>query len=133
MYVDLTYYKEGYLLGRAQAVPDQEFAFWEKQAAMEVDTYTFDRLKKDESLVTEKVKDCVCAIADFLYKVHSLSEANLAAGIVGPLTSWSNDGNSGSIDVSQSIYTESGKKAEIRRFIYLYLGNTGLLYAGVNG
>lgn len=131
MYVDLTYYKEGYLLGRAQAVLDQEFAFWEKQARTEIDAYTFGRLEADNSLITDKVKDCTCAIAELLHKAHTLSESNMAQGIAGPLASWSNDGNSGSIDVSQSIYTESGKKAEIRRLIYLYLGNTGLLYAGV--
>lgn len=130
-YVDLEYYKAEYLLGREQAVPDAEFSYWEKQARMEVDAYTFSRLEADESLVTDKVRDCVCAIVENLYKAHTLSEANIAAGIAGPLASWSNDGNSGSIDVSQSIYTESGKKAEIRRLIYLYLGNTGLLYAGV--
>lgn len=133
MYVDLTYYTEGYLLGRAPAVPEGEFAYWEKLARAEIDAYTFGRLEADSSLVTNKVKDCTCSIAELLYKSHTLSESNMAQGIAGPLTSWSNDGNSGSVDVSQSIYTESGKKAEIRRIIYLYLGNTGLLYAGVNG
>lgn len=133
MYVDLAYYKEGYLLGRTQAVPDQEFAYWEKQARTELDACTFGRLEADNSLITDKVKDCTCAIAELLYKAHTLSEANVAQGIAGPLASWSNDGNSGSIDTSQSIYTESGKKAEIRRLMYLYLGNTGLLYAGADG
>lgn len=132
MYVDLTYYKEGYLLGRAQTVSDAEFLYWEKQARAEIDAYTFGRIQTDSSLITDKVKDCTCSIAELLYKAHTLSESNIANGIAGPLVSWSNDGNSGSIDTSQSVYTESGKKAEIRRLVYLYLGNTGLLYAGVN-
>ena len=131
-YVELTYYKEGYLLGKNQAVPDPEFGFWEKQARAELDTYTFGRLEANNNLITDKVKDCTCAIAELLYKAHTLSESNMAQGIVGALTSWSNDGNSGSVDTSQSVYTESGKRSEIQRIIYLYLGNTGLLYAGAN-
>lgn len=129
-YADYNYYTRDYLLGRSPAVPEEEFLFWEREARRQIDAATFDRIP-ELSTIPEQVKECTCAITEFLYKAHTLSEANIAAGIAGPLASWSNDGNSGSIDVSQSIYTESGKKAEIRRLIYLYLGNTGLLYAGV--
>ena len=131
VYVDYEYYISRYLLGKEPAVPEKEFAFWEKQASKEIDRYTYSRLKADSSIVSDDVKDCVCAIAELLYKANTLSEQASAQGIAGTMTSYSNDGQSGTFDVSQSIYTESGKKAEIRRLIYLYLGNAGLLYAGV--
>lgn len=131
-YTSYEYYTSDYLLGRTPAVPEEEFLYWEKQAQREIDAYTFGRLA-DSSLISETVQDCVCAVSELLYQAYKLSEANTAQGLAGPLTSWSNDGNSGTVDASQSVYTESGKKTEIRRLIYLYLGNTGLLYAGVNG
>lgn len=131
-YTSYEYYTSDYLLGRTPAVPEEEFLYWEKQARREIDAYTFGRLA-DSSLISEMVQDCVCAVSELLYQAHKLSEANTAQGLAGPLTSWSNDGNSGTVDASQSVYTESGKKTEIRRLIHLYLGNTGLLYAGVNG
>lgn len=131
-YATYDYYISGYLLGRTPAVPEAEFLYWEKQARREIDAYTFGRLA-DSSLISETVQDCTCAISELLYQAHKLSESNAAQGLAGPLTSWSNDGNSGTVDASQSIYTESGRKTEIRRIIYLYLGNTGLPYAGVNG
>ncbi len=131
MYADYNYYTSGYLLGKAPAVPDKEFLFWERQASREIDRYTFDRIKADSRLLTDEVKDCTCAIAELLYKANSLSEAAVADGVAGVMTSYSNDGQSASFDASQSIYTESGKRAEIKRLVYLYLGNTGLLYTGV--
>lgn len=131
MYADHDYYLNGYLLGREPAVPECEFSYWEKQARGKVDAYTFGRLKEDASLITDEVRDCVCAIAELLCKCSSLADASLQEGAAGLLASYSNDGQSATYNLTESIYTESGKKAEIRRLIYQYLGSTGLLYAGV--
>ena len=49
----------------------------------------------------------------------------------GLLSSYSNDGESGTFDLSQSSYTEEGKSKKEREIIYKYLGNTGLLYRGM--
>ena len=49
----------------------------------------------------------------------------------GILSSYSNDGQSGTFDLSQSPYTEEGKKRKTQEIIYKYLGNTGLLYRGM--
>ena len=130
-YADYTYYISQYLLGKEPPVPASEFDFWEKQARRELDAYTCDRLIANPGLITEKVKDCTCAVAELLYKANNLSEKNLEEGAAGPLASYSNDGESGSFNLQESIYTESGKKKEIRRLVYLYLGNTGLLYSGI--
>ena len=131
-YADYSYYETGYLLGRSPVVSEEDFPFWEKQAEKELDKYTFVRLRADESLVSDDVKDCACAITELLYKADKASYAEDSHGLAGPLVSWSNDGESGSVDLSNSVYTATGKQAEIRRLVFLYLGNTGLLYQGVN-
>lgn len=71
MYADYEYYVSEYLLGRTPAVPEKEFSYWEKQARAIIDQHTFNRIKTDETLISEPVKDCVCAVADHLYKADS--------------------------------------------------------------
>lgn len=129
-YADYSYYETGYLLGRSPVVSEEDFPFFEKQAEKELDKYTFGRLRADESLVSDDVKDCACAITELLYKADKASYAADSNGLAGPLVSWSNDGESGSVDLSNSVYTSTGKQAEISRLVFLYLGNTGLLYRG---
>lgn len=131
-YADYSYYETGYLLGRSPVVSEEDFPFFEKQAEKELDKYTFGRLRADESLVSDDVKDCACAITELLYKADKASSAADSNELYGPLVSWSNDGESGSVDLSNSVYTSTGKQAEIRRLVFLYLGNTGLLYRGVD-
>lgn len=131
-YADYSYYETGYLLGRSPVVSEEDFPFFEKQAEKELDKYTFGRLRADESLVSDDVKDCACAITELLYKADKASSAADSNRLYGPLVSWSNDGESGSVDLSNSVYTSTGKQAEIRRLVFLYLGNTGLLYRGVD-
>ena len=103
----------------------------EKQAEKEIDLRTFNRIRAKQTLLTVDVQECACAIAEFLCEAENVIRGAAAQGFAGPLAAWSNDGESGSVDLSQSCYTESGKKAKIRELIYLYLSHTGLLYAGV--
>lgn len=131
MYAKYSYYENDYLLGREPSVSEDDFEFFEKAAAKEVNRYTYGRLKASPDLVTDDVRDCVCAIAEVLYQSDKISKSAAEQGIVGVLTSYSNDGQSGTYDVSQSTYTETGKQKEIKRLIYLHLSDTGLLYAGV--
>lgn len=132
MYIEYQYYEDEYLLGKEPVIPEKEFDFWEKQARMLIDERTFDRIKKDKKLLSDKVRDCTCAIAEVLYRSEQITQNSVNQGVAGVMTSYSNDGQSASFDVSQSKYTESGKKAEINRLLKLYLWNTGLLYAGVH-
>ena len=130
-YADYKYYIQEYLMGKDPVISDTEFCYFEKQAEKEIDLHTFKRIQANPALLTEEVKECACAIAEFLYEAENVTRGAAAQGLAGPLVSWSNDGESGSIDASQSCYTESGKKSKIKKIIYLHLGNTGLLYAGV--
>ena len=129
MYADYGYYTDGYLLGRSPAVPEAVFPYWEKQAERVLNQYTFSRLFSNFGLITDEVKDCTCELAELLYQVDRASQQASEQG--GFLTSFSNDGESGTFDLSQSTFTEEGKQKKAREIIYRYLGNTGLLYQGV--
>lgn len=132
MYADYPYYAANYLMDcKEPVVVDGAFAYWEKQAAAEIDRYTFGRLNADLSLVSDKVKDCACELAEFLYQADSVSRQALERGGAGLLSSYSNDGDSGTFDLSHSPYTVEGKAMKIREIIYKYLAHTGLLYTGV--
>lgn len=131
VYVNYDYYVSSYLIGRKHAVPEEVFLYWEKQARSEVDQYTFGRIQANPGLISEAVKDCICELVELLYRADSVSQEALAQGLPGPIVSYSNDGESGKFDLSQSVYTESGKAGKIHEIIYRYLGNTGLLYRGM--
>ena len=130
-YADYNYYILEYLMGKKPSIPQTEFEYFEKQAEKEIDLRTFNRIRANQTLITADVKQCACAVAEFLCEADTVASGAIAQGLAGPLVSWSNDGESGSVDTSRSNYTESGKKAKIKALINIHLGNTGLLYAGV--
>ena len=129
MYTSYNYYESGYLMGRDPKLSEDEFPLWEKQAERVLNQYTFSRLVSNFGLITDEVKDCTCELAELLYQADK--SAQQAAEQGGVLQSYSNDGEAGTFDLSQSTFTEEGKQKKIREIIYRYLGNTGLLYSGV--
>ncbi len=122
------FYTSEYLMGRAPSIPESDFPFWESEAELEINTRTFGRLRRDKKLLNDQVKKCSCAVAELLYKADKIDKQNSG---VGPLVSYSNDGESGTFDLSESVLTESGKRAKITDICRRYLLRTGLLYAGV--
>lgn len=130
MYADRKYYETGYLLGRSPVIPEDIYPYWEKQAERVLNQYTLSRLVADFNLITDEVKDCTCELAELLYQADTVSQKAAEQG-GGLLSSYSNDGESGTFDLSQSSYTEKGKSKKEREIIYKYLGNTGLLYRGM--
>ena len=130
MYADRKYYETGYLLGRSPVSPEDIYPYWEKQAERVLNQYTLSRLVADFNLITDEVKDCTCELAELLYQADTVSQKAAEQG-GGLLSSYSNDGESGTFDLSQSSYTEEGKSNKEREIIYKYLGNTGLLYRGM--
>ncbi len=129
MYVNYGYYESKYLLDREPTVPEDDFMFWEKQTERILNQHTFGRLSANTRLLTDEVKDCACELAELLYQADKSAQQAAAQG--GVLQSYSNDGESGTFDLSQSTFTEEGKAKKIREIIHRYLGNTGLLYRGV--
>lgn len=130
MYADYEYYTSSFLEGGSAKIPQNEFARFEKYSELEIDALTYGRTAK-MATIPDRVKDCVCAVAELLYEADTQSEAYRSQGLAGPLTSWSNDGQSGTVDLGQSTLTEAGKQKQIRRLCRLYLDPLGLLYAGV--
>lgn len=129
MYVNYGYYESKYLLGREPTVPEDDFLFWEKQTERVLNQYTFGRLNADTGLLSDEVKDCACELTELLYQADKSTQQVIAQG--GVLQSYSNDGESGTFDLSQSTFTEGGKAKKTSEIIHRYLGNTGLLYRGV--
>lgn len=129
MYVPYSYYVSEYLMGRKPKIPEEDFQFWEKQAERVLNQYTFSRLVSDFGLVTDDVKECTCELVELLYQADKSTQQAAEQG--GVLQSYSNDGESGTFDLSQSIFTEEGKARKTKEIIHRYLGDTGLLYQGV--
>lgn len=137
--VNYDYYLSEYCDGRCPVIENEDdYPFFLKWAFREVDALTFGRLK-NLTEYTEEIKDCLCAIADVLYKGEKAKDALAEDGAPGgALASYSNDGESRSFTYqtaqeAESIYTESGRRREIKRICVMYLGNTGMLYAGRTG
>lgn len=129
MYASYGYYKTTYLMGRKPKIQEEDFQFWEKQAERVLNQYTFSRLTSDFGLITDDVKDCTCELLELLYQADKSTQQAAEQG--GVLQSYSNDGESGTFDLSQSIFTEEGKARKTKEIIHRYLGDTGLLYQGV--
>lgn len=129
-YANFNYYTTEYLCGKDAVVSESDFAYYEKQARYEIDAMTHNSIRYLADVPTE-VKECVCAIAEHLFKYDSLTNASVESGLAGVLTSYSNDGESGTVDASGG-FTASGSKTAIKSMIKKYLLNTGLLYGGVD-
>lgn len=130
MYADFTYYTDTYLCGRDENVPEDDWEFFEKQARYEIDRLTYNRIGSLDE-IPDAVKECTCAVTELLYDADQQTRAYKSQGLAGPLSSWSNDGQSGSVDLGQSVSTESGRRKGIYQLVLKYLSGTGLMYSGV--
>lgn len=113
VYADFSYYRDTYCGEMAEG----DFKRLSRSASAYLDSVTFDRIPSvtDEKIM-EKVREACCAVADALLRKEQRD------GIAAE----TNDG------VSVTYATE-GKTDEERLYqaAVLYLGNTGLLYRGV--
>ena len=132
MYADYQYYVTDYLLGRDPEITETDFPFFERLAEKEVNNRTYGRIVADQTVLTDDVKNCICAVTEFLWEANSLDKDNFANG-GGQLVSYSNDGDSGSYDLSQSDYSSlAARQTKISSLVSFYLSGTGLLYRGVD-
>ena len=114
-YANFEYYKGAY----CGEMAEKDYDRLSRQASAYLDFITFDRIKSvtDES-VMEKVKDACCAVADTLL----LNEQG------GGIAAETNDG------ISVTYVNGTGSKTDeqrLRNAALIYLGNTGLMYRGV--
>jgi len=131
MLVSYDYYAEMFLSERGPLISETDFVRWERQAEIVIDAVTNGRLSHLTS-APDKVKLCICAVMELEYQAEMQAAEYREQGLAGPLASWSNDGQSGSVDLGKSVLTEEGKQKQIRSICRMYLAGTGLLYAGVD-
>lgn len=132
VYVDFQYYLHDYLGNFREPLMEMgNFSYYAKQAGYEIDKFTYGSLKSQTGVPGE-VRDCACELAEFLFKADCMEEQFRQQGATGPLISYSNDGETGSFDHSDSPYTASGKEKKISSIIRKHLSHTGFLYAGVS-
>lgn len=113
IYADFSYYKDTYCGEMAEG----DFKRLSRSASAYLDSVTLDRIPSvTDEKIKEKVREACCAVADALLRKEQRD------GIAAE----TNDG------VSVTYATE-GKTDEERLYqaAVLYLGNTGLLYRGV--
>ena len=116
IYADYSYYTEQFC---GKLIPQERFEYLSARASEYIDWQTFGRLESgvpDEYL--DKVKKCCCALAESEFEFR----------MNGNISSEKN----GSYSVTYSAKSDNAHNAEKSLVIARYLGNTGLLYRGVD-
>lgn len=115
VYADYAYYKGEY----KGTMPEADFERLSRQASAYLDQVTFGRAADAPKALQAKVKDACCAVAD----AYLLNEQG------GGIASESNDGVTVNYVSGVSKAKTDGQR--LQEAAALYLGMTGLLYAGV--
>lgn len=118
-YADYTFYADTYL---GEAIPEASFPRLALRASAIIDQLTFGRSILEEDVDTiEQIKNAVCAVAE---EIYTAEQNNGADGI-----------QSESVGSHSVTYAENSTQRLTNHQRYanaasLYLGSTGLLYAG---
>lgn len=119
IYADYSYYKEQF---HGKLIPETEFEYNAARASEYIDYQTFDRITdeymKSEEAAALKIRSCCCALAESEYSFNQRADISSE--------------KNGSYSVTYSAKNSSDHNAEKSRIITRYLGNTGLLYRGVD-
>lgn len=121
IYADEAFYHEQYLLERKPVI-STGFRFYARNASQIIDKYTFDRLNS-LSEVPEEVSMCCCELAEAEFQQEKRQSA----------TGGKTSEKIGTYAVTFGSAQESAQsfaKAQ-HSIIYKWLGDTGLLYQGV--
>ncbi len=112
--VSFEFYFNVFNSGQKGKISQKSFSGYISRAFRELDTFCSCNFDNDEK-TKEKVKLCVCEIAELLY-----------------LSSDSGFVKSENIDGYSVTYSDSKEfEKELRRIVLKRLGNTGILFAGV--
>lgn len=125
MYVTFEYYTTTF---GGSTIPSDSFNTYERKARVFIDNITFDRLKKDSTLITDTVKECLCEIMECNYKLDATSEEKIIASETVDTHSVSYAIS----DIEKNIVDRSQiGKVKFYNIAREYLSGTGLLYRGV--
>lgn len=129
MYVTYEYYTDTF---GGTAISSESFNKYERKARVSLDNFTFDRIKNDETLIDDNVKDCMCEMMEKAYSIDQ-EEAATDGKII---SSESVDGHSVSFAISDSQKNEIDQsritKVKLYNIAKDYLGRTGLMYRGID-
>lgn len=123
MYADYAFYLAGFLHRGTGRIPEEEFDGYSDRASAEMDYRTMGRIR-GALAESDAVKKCCCELAETLYQYDQVA----ASGGGAPLASWSNDGESGSYDLSATDLTPEGHARRLSGICRKYLIRLGVLY-----
>ncbi|MDD7390053.1 MAG: hypothetical protein PUG60_10490 [Lachnospiraceae bacterium] len=124
VYADADFYWNKYLAAGSMKIPDDAVSGYLRKGSVILDQYTFGRVAELLE-IPEEVRLCVCELAELQYKSDTLQKDG------GIVTSWSNDGQSGSMDISSSRFTGAGYHKAIREIVNRNLHRyPDLIYTG---
>ncbi|MDE7364375.1 MAG: hypothetical protein K2N27_05745, partial [Ruminococcus sp.] len=136
-YADFTYYRD--IFSGILITDEAMFRTFAERASEFIDTATFDRLADEELLnhYKTKIQKCVCALAEQFFKRNTAVSADFSSQENMPKTSESIGSYSVSfvnpLDYVQEIsMTDSDFQKSLKSTVLRCLGNTGLLYRGVD-
>jgi hypothetical protein len=128
-YIDFTYYQTTF---GGTTIPETDFLRYERKARIALDNFTFDRLKKDSTLIDDLVRDCMCEMMEKAYSIEQ-EEAATEGKLIA---SESVDGHSVTYAISDSeknlVDKSKATKIKLYNITKEYLGNTGLMYRGLD-
>lgn len=135
-YADFPYYQDFF---KGTLITNEEtFRTFSERASEFVDTATFDRLADEELLNRHrtKIKKCVCALTEQFFRRNIAFSGGVPDSENMPKTSESIGAYSVSManpyDYVQEIsMTDADFQKALKNTILRYLGNTGLLFRGV--
>ena len=135
-YADFRYYQDFFL---GTLISDEAmFRTFSERASEFIDTATFDRLTGAELLNRHKIKiqKCVCALAELFFRRNMAFLNGVPDSDNMPKTSESIGAYSVSManpyDYIQEIsMTDDDFRKSLKNTVLRYLGNTGLLFRGV--
>lgn len=125
MYADYTYYTSEY--GGTLISSEPLFNKYSKRASAYIDAFTYGRLTSENKIKYATLPECCCEIAEYLFVISEQKQN-------GDIKSESIDGYS----VTYRQQYSDGKsnltiaENEAYKICKLWLGNTGLLYLGVD-
>lgn len=117
MYLTYEYYSTTF--GGA-AIPFENFAIYERKARILLDYVTFNRLRENESLLDDNVKDCICEVMEVKKKIDDTGGIKSAESV-------------DKLSVTYVVNPNTTEFIECYKVIKTYLGHTDLLYRGVSG
>ena len=127
-YVDFAYYTNSF---GGVSISETQFPKYLRKATAFIDNITFDRLKNDNLLIDDSVKNAMCEIMELNFKLDNSEsedgESVKASETVGnySVTYAVSDVEKNAIDRTQL------NKVKYYNIAKEYLGNSGLLYRGI--